>query len=40
MVGFFEDVAEAEAKGTATTELLGESSERHHMGIVGPVPDA
>lgn len=40
MVGFFEALADAEATGTATRELLGEISERHHMGIVGPVPDA
>lgn len=39
MVGFFEALAEAEASGTATPELLAEISERHHMGIVGPVPD-
>ena len=39
MVGFFEDLAEADANGTATHALLGEISERHHMGIVGPVPD-
>ncbi len=39
MVGFFEDLAEAEANVTATPERLGEISERNHMGIVGPVPD-
>jgi quercetin dioxygenase-like cupin family protein len=39
MVGFFEGLAEAEANGTATPELLSEISERNHMGIVGPVPD-
>jgi hypothetical protein len=39
MVGFFEELAEAEARGTPTPELLGEISERNHMGIVGPVPD-
>jgi quercetin dioxygenase-like cupin family protein len=39
MVGFFEDLAEAEAKGTASPELLGEISERHHMEIIGSVPD-
>src|SRR4051794_26970840 len=39
MVGFFEDLAEAEANGTATPELLEEISERNHMGIVGSVPD-
>jgi len=40
MVGFFEELAEAEAKGTPTPELLAEISERNHMGIVGPVPDS
>jgi hypothetical protein len=40
MVGFFEELAHAEARGTAAPELLSEISERNHMGIVGPVPDA
>lgn len=40
MVGFFEELAEAEANGTATPERLGEISERNHMGIVGPVPES
>ena len=39
MVGFFEELPEAEAKGTPPPELLGEISERNHMGIVGPVPE-
>jgi quercetin dioxygenase-like cupin family protein len=39
MVGFFEQLAEAEANGTATPELLDEISERNHMEIVGPVPE-
>jgi len=39
MVGFFEELAEAEAQGLATPELLDVISERNHMGIVGPVPD-
>jgi mannose-6-phosphate isomerase-like protein (cupin superfamily) len=39
MVGFFEELAEAEANGEATPERLAEISERNHMGIVGPVPD-
>jgi quercetin dioxygenase-like cupin family protein len=39
MVGFFEELAEAEANGTATSERLGEISERNNMGVVGPVPD-
>lgn len=40
MVGFFEELAEAESKGTATPELLSQISERNGMGIIGPVPDA
>jgi quercetin dioxygenase-like cupin family protein len=39
MVGFFEQLAEAEAHGTATPERLNEISEANHMGILGPVPD-
>jgi quercetin dioxygenase-like cupin family protein len=39
MAGFFEELAEAEANGTATRELLHQISERHEMEIVGPVPD-
>ena len=39
MVGFFEELAEAESKGTATPELLSHISERNGMGIIGPVPD-
>jgi quercetin dioxygenase-like cupin family protein len=39
MVGFFEELAGAEADGTATAERLTEISERSHMGIVGPVPE-
>ena len=40
MVGFFEALAEAEATGTATPELLDRIAAEHHMEIVGPVPDA
>ena len=39
MVGFFEELADAETHGTATPEALTHISERHDMGIVGPVPD-
>jgi hypothetical protein len=38
MVGFFEELAEAEANGTATPERLAEISATNHMEIVGPVP--
>ena len=40
MVGFFEDLAAAEAAGTADEEELERISARHHMEIVGPVPDS
>ncbi len=39
MVGFFEQLSEAESRGEATLELLGQIAERHEMEIVGPVPD-
>ena len=39
MVGFFESLAEAEAAGTATPELLDEIAARHQMEVLGPVPD-
>ena len=39
MVGFIEELADAEANGTATPEALSHISERYDMGIVGPVPD-
>ncbi len=40
MVGFFEELADAEANGMATPELLSEIAERSQMEIVGPVPDS
>lgn len=39
MVGFFEQLSDAEARGAATPELLAEIAERHEMEIVGPVPE-
>ena len=39
MVGFFEALADAEAAGTATPELLDRIAAQHHMEVVGPVPD-
>ena len=39
MVGFFQELAGAEADGTATPERLNEISEANHMVVVGPVPD-
>jgi uncharacterized cupin superfamily protein len=40
MVGFFEQLSQAEVKGEATVELLGRIAERHEMEITGPVPDS
>ena len=40
MVGFFEELAGAESDGTATPKLLDAIADRHHMEIVGPVPDS
>jgi quercetin dioxygenase-like cupin family protein len=39
MVGFFEELARVEAAGEATPELLEEIAARHHMEILGPVPE-
>lgn len=40
MTGFFEDLARAEASGTATTSALEEIATMNHMEILGPVPDS
>jgi mannose-6-phosphate isomerase-like protein (cupin superfamily) len=40
MVGFFEQLAEAERTGRATTEILDAIARRNDMEIVGPVPDS
>jgi mannose-6-phosphate isomerase-like protein (cupin superfamily) len=40
MVGFFEELAVAEAAGEATPERLDAIAQRHHMEVLGPVPDA
>jgi mannose-6-phosphate isomerase-like protein (cupin superfamily) len=40
MVGFFEQLAEAERDGTPTPEMLDAIAERHQMEMVGPVPDS
>lgn len=40
MVGFFEELAAAEASGTATTSVLDEIATRNHMEVLGPVPDS
>jgi hypothetical protein len=39
MLGFFEQLSQAESRGEATPELLAQIAERHEMEIVGPVPD-
>lgn len=39
MTQFFEELAGAEASGSATPELLDQIAARSHMEIVGPVPD-
>ena len=39
MVGFFEELAAAEASGDATPELLDAIALRNHMEVLGPVPD-
>lgn len=39
MVGFFEELAAAEAAGTATPELLDRIAEQNHMEVLGPVPE-
>jgi len=40
MVGFFEQLAAAEAAGTATPALLDEIATRNQMDVLGPVPDS
>lgn len=39
MQGFFEELAAAGAAGAVSTEGLEAISRRHHMEVVGPVPD-
>ena len=39
MTEFFEQLADAEASGSATPELLNEIATRSHMEVLGPVPD-
>ena len=40
MVRFFEELAAAEADGTATPDLLTQIAERSQMEILGPLPDS
>ena len=39
MIGFFEELAAAEAAGTVDEQLLGQIAVRSRMEIVGPVPE-
>jgi mannose-6-phosphate isomerase-like protein (cupin superfamily) len=39
MVGFFEELATAEAAGQASPELLDAIAKRSNMEVLGPVPD-
>lgn len=39
MTQFFEELADAEATGSATPELLDEIAARSHMDVLGPVPE-
>ena len=40
MVGFFEDLAAAQATGQTTPEVLDAIAERYDMEVVGPVPES
>lgn len=40
MVGFFEELSAAEESGTATPSALDGIAARHHMEVLGPVPDS
>ncbi len=40
MVGFFEELAVAEAAGRSTPDLLEAIAHRNAMEVLGPVPDA
>jgi hypothetical protein len=40
MLGSFEELAAAEASGTATPEVLDAIAARNNVEMLGPVPDA
>lgn len=40
MVGYFEELSEAEMRGEVTPELLGSIAERHAVEVLGPVPES
>lgn len=39
MVGFFEELAAAHAAGDTTAETVESAAARHHMQVLGPVPE-
>jgi mannose-6-phosphate isomerase-like protein (cupin superfamily) len=39
MVGYFEELSAALARSEADPEALGRIASRHHMEVIGPVPD-
>ena len=39
MVGYFEELAQAEAAGAVTPELLDEIAARNNLEVLGPVPE-
>ncbi|MET1057981.1 MAG: hypothetical protein ABWX84_00155 [Nocardioides sp.] len=40
MVGFFEELAAAEAAGDPTPAASDEIAARNHMDVLGPVPES
>ena len=40
MVHYFEELADAEAAGSVTPELLDEIAARSHVEVLGPVPES
>ena len=40
MVQYFEELADAEASGSVTPELLDEIAARSHVEVLGPVPES
>lgn len=39
MVGFFEQLADAESAGAATADLLDRIAEQNEMEVLGPIPE-
>ncbi len=40
MIQYFEELAEAQADGSATPEVLDEIAARCHVEVLGPVPES